>query len=274
MMRILVPMKWSALRTEVDPLSGSARVLPGRFGPDPSSLAALAWALRLARTTEGEVTVVTIGPKAAEAGLREALALGANVAKRIDGPADSEPLHVATCLAPLAAAADVVLLGARSIDRGSAAVAPALAAILERPGACGLLELELDLDRDALLAERRLPAGRRERIRVPLPAVVSVEAGTIDIGRAALPSLLAAAEVVIPVTSPERAPAESSASVVPYRPRPRDAPPPPTGDSPRERIAALSGALDAGSRAQTLELPADEAAAEIVATLRRWGYLA
>ena len=45
-MHILVAMKWSALRTEVDPLTGQATVTPGRFGPDPSSLAALAWALR------------------------------------------------------------------------------------------------------------------------------------------------------------------------------------------------------------------------------------
>ena len=268
MMRILVPLKWSALRTEVDPLTGSASVTPGRFGSDPASLAALAWALRL----EGEVTVVTIGPIAAEAGLREALALGAEAALRIEGPADPEPLEVAAALAPLAADADLVVLGARSVDRGSAAVAPALAALLERPGACGLLDVAWDGDR--LAAERRLPAGRRERVRVSLPAVVSVEAGTIELRRAALPAILEASNAAIEVLTPDHAPvADSATTVVPYRPRPRNAPPPPEGEQLRDRIASLSGALDAGSRARTVELPPEEAAAEIVASLRRWGYL-
>jgi len=271
-MRILVPLKWSALRTEVDPLSGSATVTPGRFGPDPSSLAALAWALRLAGADTGAVTAVTIGPKAAEAGLREALALGAGKAMRIEGPRDPEPLHVAALLAPLASDADLVVLGARSIDRGSAAAAPALAVLLERPSACGLLDAEFD--GDDLAVVRRLPAGRRERVRLSTPAVISVESGTITLERAALPAMLAANEATIDVIAPDRAAAaESAATVVPYRPRPRNAPPPPTGEQPRDRIAALSGALDAGSHAQQLELPPEEAATEIVATLRRWGYL-
>ena len=271
-MRILVPLKWSALRTEVDPLSGSARVLPGRFGPDPASSAALAWALRLAEPVEATVGVLTIGPEAAEAGLREALALGATDAQRIDGPADPEPLEVAEALASLAAGADLVVVGARSIDRGSAAVAAALATLLEWPGACGLLGV--DWDADGLRAERRLPAGRRERLRIDTPAVISIEAGTVAIDRAALPALLAAAKAGIAVVAPERAPTtESPAAVVPYRPRPRNAPAPPVGAEPRERIAALSGALEAGSRAQQIELPPEEAAAEIVAALRRWDYL-
>ena len=64
-----------------------------------------------------------------------------------------------------------------------------------------------------------------------------------------------------------------SGTAVPYRPRPRTVPPRPAGDEPRERTASLTGALESGSVAQKVELPPDEAAAEIVATLRRWGYL-
>ena len=272
MMDILVPLKWSALRTEVDPLTGSATVTAGRFGPDPSSLAALSWALRLAGSTGAAVTVVTIGPEAAEAGLRDALALGAAKALRIEGPADPEPLLVAALLGPLASESDLVVLGARSVDRGSAAVAPTLAALLERPSACGLLDVAWDGDR--LAAERRLPAGRRERVRLPMPAVISVESDSIPLGRAALPATLEASGATIEVVRPDHVPTASSvATVVPYRPRPRNAPPPPEGERPRDRIAALSGALEAGARAQTIELPPEEAAAEILATLRRWGYL-
>ncbi len=271
-MQILVPLKWTATRTEVEPLSASASVEPGRYGLDPSSVAALMWALRLAGSDEAEVTAVTAGSPAADAGLREALALGADRAIRVEAPAGVASLDVAAALAPLAGKADLVVAGARSMDRGSAAVAPALGAMLGRPAACGLLSVEWH--GGTLLAERRLPAGRREHVRLAPPAVISMEAATVELPRAPLPAVLAAAEAEIDVVITER-PLEPAATgtAVPYRPRPRTVPAPPAGDLPRERIAALSGALDAGSGAQQVELPPEEAAVEIVATLRRWGYL-
>jgi len=271
-MQILVPLKWSALRTEVDPASGASQVLPGQFGSDPASLAALMWALRLAGSVNAVVTVATIGAASAEEGLRVALALGADHACRVAAPDGCTPTDVAAALVPLATDADLVVVGARSIDGGSAAVAPALAASLDRPQACGLLAVEWDGDQ--LLAERRLPAGRRERVRLPLPAVISMEAGSIPPGRAPLPALLAAVDADIRRISPGRPIlAEPPGTTVPYRPRPRTVPPAPAGEEPRERIAALNGALDAGSRAQRVEVAPEEAAEEIVAVLRRWGYL-
>ena len=271
-MRFLVPLKWTPTRTEIAPLTAVASVEPGRYGLDPSSLAALQWAARLAEPVDAEVVTVTVGPPEAEAGLRHALALGADGAARIEAPAGVASLDVAAALAPLAEAADVVLLGARSLDRGSASVAPALGALLDRAAACGLLSVAWE--DGALLAERRLPAGRREHVRVGLPAVISLEAGTIDVPRAPLPALLDAGVAGVEVISPSRplVPAPAG-TVVPYRPRPRTVPPRPAGDEPRERIASISGALETGSGAQQLELPPEEAAAEIVATLRRWGYL-
>lgn len=271
-MELLVAIKWSALRTEVDALSGAARVTAGRFGPDPAGLAALAWASRLAADVGATVTAVTVGPVAADVGLRAALATGAGSAVRIEAPSAVGPLETAEALSAMAVAADLVVLGARSIDRGSAAVAPALAAMLGRAQACGLLSAEWR--GSDLFCERRLPAGRREHLRLPLPAVISMETGTIGLERASLPAMLAAAVAPIEVVAPERALVpESTGAVLPYRPRPRSLPPGPRGETPRERIASLTGALEAGSRAQQVRLPPAQAAAEIVATLRRWGYL-
>ena len=272
-MQILIGLRWSALRTEVDPLSGASAVLPVRFGIDPASAAALSWAFRLAAPTTASVTAVTQGPASAEDALREALSLGAQHAIRIDGPAGCSPSDVAAALAPLAAEADLIILGAYSIDGGSGAVAPSLAAILERPQACGLLSVAWEAG--SLAAERRLPGGRRERLRLPLPAVISMEAGTSPLSRASLPGWLEALAAEVRVVVPERTlKPRPVGTVVPYRPRPRTVPAPPQGDTARERIAALTGALDGGSHAQQVQLPPDGAAVEIIAALRRWGYLA
>lgn len=271
-MEFFVALKWSALRVEIDPLTGTARVLPGRFGPDPAGLAALEWARRLAAPVGARVTVGTVGPAAAEAGLRQALGLGATRAIRVHAPEGVGPTAVAEALSGPAAAADLVLAGAWSVDGGSAAVAATLAALLGRPQACGLLTVAWE--GAALVGERRLPAGRRERLRFRLPAVVSLEAGTIALRREPLPALLAAQEAALEVIYPAVPPAGAREGVEqPYRPRPRTIPARPGGDDPRERIAALTGALEAAPAAQRLHLDPPEAAAAIVEALRRWGYL-
>jgi electron transfer flavoprotein beta subunit len=271
-MEFFVALKWSALRVETDSLTGTARVLPGRYGPDPAGLAALEWARRLAAPVGARVTVGTVGPEAAEAVLRHALGLGASRAVRVHAADGADPTAVAAALAGPAAAADLVLTGAWSIDGGTAAVAPSLAALLGRSQACGLLTVAWE--GEALVGERRLPAGRRERLRLRLPAVVSLEAGTIALRREPLPALLAAQEAGLEVLHPAVPPAGAREGVEqPYRPRPRTVPARPDADDPRERIAVLTGALEAAPAAQQLHLDPPQAAAAIVETLRRWGYL-
>lgn len=271
-MKILVPVKWSALRTEIDPLTAAATVLEGRFGLDPASEAALEVALRLAGPVAAAVVAVTVGPSEAESGLRKALAAGADEAVRIDAPAGAASGDVAAAIAGSAGGADLVLAGAWSEDGGSASVAPMIAAHLGLPQACGLLDLRWD--GGALLGERRLPAGRRERLRIETPAVVSVEPATASLRRAPLPAVLAAEAASIAVVHPRRAiAAHRPAGVEPYRPRPRTVPPAPVGEDHRARIATLSGTAEPASRAQQLRLDPPEAAAAIVDALRRWGYL-
>lgn len=271
-MEILVPIKWSALRTEFDPLTGTGATLDGRFGIDPASSAALEWALTLGAEVGAEVVVLTVGPAAAADGLRQALAAGADRAVRIEARNDAGELAVAAAIASQAADADLVICGAWSEDGGSGSVAPAVAAYLNRPQGCGLLSLAW-ADGD-LTGARRIPGGRREVLRVPLPAVVSVEPGSALLRRASMPAVLGAAETDVAVVAPARpVPASAPGVVEPYRPRPRSIPPPPPGADHRERIQSLSGIAETDGRAQEVRLDPAEAAAFIVEKLRSWGYL-
>jgi len=271
-MEILVPIKWSALRTEFDPLSGAGATLAGRFGIDPASSAALEWALSLAAEAGGRVVALTVGSAAAEEGLRTALAAGADRAVRVEAPAGAGGPAVAGAIASQAGGADLIVCGAWSEDGGSASVPPALAALLDRPQACGLLSLEW-ADGD-LTGARRIPGGRRELLRISLPAVVSVEPGTASLRRASMPALLASADAEIAVVAPTPAVAAAAGGVVePYRPRPRSIPPPPAGADHRERIQSLAGTTETGGRAQEVRLDPPEAAEFIIEKLREWGYL-
>ena len=85
---------------------------------------------------DASVTVATVGPPAAEAALRGAVARGADRAVRVDSPRDLRSDAVAGALAPLAAGCTWVLCGDYSLDRGSGSVPALIAAHRDdRPGA-------------------------------------------------------------------------------------------------------------------------------------------
>ena len=94
----------------------------------------------------------------------------------------------------------VVVCGAWSIDRGSGSVPAFLAARLDAAQALGLVSLSFDASpRRTIEAERRLDRGRRERLRVAAPAVLSVEGGSARLRRATLDRVLAARSIDIDV---------------------------------------------------------------------------
>ena len=67
-----------------------------------------------------------------------------------------------------------------------------------RPSGWCALSIGADPEAD-LVAERRLDAGWRERLRVPLPAVCSVEGAGVRLRRAPLEGALAASDLPVPV---------------------------------------------------------------------------
>jgi electron transfer flavoprotein beta subunit len=176
----------------------------------------------------------------------------------------------------------VVCCGDASVDRGSGSVPAFLAGELEVAQGLGLVGVSLtawtvsEQDLPSLEVERRLDRGRRERLRLTPPFVMSVEAGTARLRRASLRRSLASLEAVVTVLPEEASESDTPVELVgheAYRPRTRVVSPPAAGLGPRDRIAALTGALHERPAARTLVLDAEVAADELLAALAEWGEL-
>jgi electron transfer flavoprotein beta subunit len=274
--QIAVALKWVDLRPEVDPLTGAVRDDARFSGCSPADEAALEWALRYADGCSGpspvDVVAVTAGPAGADAALRLALASGATSAHRIDLSADADSAVVAKALATLLRHCDIVWCGDASLDRGSGAVPALLAAELDAVQALGLVGVELG-EASHIVATRRLDGGRRERLRVEAPAVLSVEGSTARLRRASLAATLASQRSSIAVHRFDHAPPHPARVTRPFRPRPRVLPAP-TGSSALERIGTLTDTQSAQtSSGDPITLDPAAAADRILEALTAWGYL-
>jgi len=272
-------LKWADRRPGVDPLTGEVRTDPRTSGASDADRAALEWGLRLGDAWGVPVVAITAAGELADAVLREALAAGAARAIRVELEGGAPSAEVAAALAEaLPGGVDVVVCGAWSLDRGSGSVPAFLAAHLGAAQALGLVSLSFAATQPGeLRGERRLDRGRRERLRVPLPTVLSVEGGSARLRRAGLDGVLAARgaalEVVTPAAVRRAEPAGGAVRTGPYRPRPRVLPSPPPGLSAGQRVLALTGALVERTPPRRLVLEPAEAADRLLDQLREWGYL-
>ncbi len=126
-----------------------------------------------------DVTVFTIGSKAHEKQMREALAKGADAAVRLeDGAFDgSDSLGVARILAEAAKAEGVQMLffGKQAIDGDNAQVPSMVAELLDWPQV--LVVDKLEVDGGSAKAWRDAGGGAREIVQTSLPAVISTDKG-------------------------------------------------------------------------------------------------
>jgi electron transfer flavoprotein beta subunit len=247
------------LRPDVNPLSGLVRVDPRRADLSPSDAAALELARRVAEAWGGQTLAVAAGPPSIDGVLRQALAVGADVRRVPYGPDEfgivdgselvADPNQLAAALAGAIRAVGapaLVICGDRSALRGTGAVPASLAHHLRAAQALGLVSLRVAEAGAALIGERRLDGGWRERLLIRPPAVCSVEAAGVRLRRASLSASLAAADAAVPVSPTIRSsgPARVSAGPArPYRPRSRVVPAPAGGT--RDRLLALTGAFAA-----------------------------
>lgn len=242
--------------------------VPGLSAADE---AAIEMALRHGEAIRTTVIAVTVGGAPSDAGLRIALACGAKTAIRVDAPDGMDSAAVAAALTPVVAHSAAVWCGDYSSDRGTGSVPAFLAAQLRRQQALGLIGVEFA---DQLRVTRRLDGGRREVLRITGPAVMSVEGSIARLRRASLrPALAAQSAEVLPYGTSVVLHGNTSTAVVrPYRPRARVLPAP-TGDTPLDRLRALTDASSAPQPGETVTAPPAEAAARIIAVLAGWGYL-
>jgi electron transfer flavoprotein beta subunit len=246
-------------------------------GVSAADEAALEIALGIAAAAGAEVTVICLGPPSADDVLRDAIAVGAADAVRIDASTELDSRVVAVALAEHLAGYDLVVCGDYSLDRGTGSVPAFLAGELGSAQALGLLEVQPiddpaeDRAASTLRAVRRLDGGRREILRVHVPAVLSVEGSAANLRRASLAASLAARTApVLVVRGPHGRLPETE--IHPYRPRAR-ALPAPRGGSSLDRVRQILdvGGGDIHAELVTLDPPA--AASKILDQLRDWGYL-
>jgi electron transfer flavoprotein beta subunit len=130
---------------------------------------------RTPKKREGEVVVVTLGPKEAETQLRSALATGADRAIRIDATdeqLDGRLVAKALCNVALAEKPDLILLGKQAVDGDSNFVGQALAELLDFPMAT--FAATINEEAGAVLVSREVDGGLCT-LRLRLPALITVD---------------------------------------------------------------------------------------------------
>jgi electron transfer flavoprotein beta subunit len=207
---------------------------------NPGDAAALVMALGLKATDDGtksEITLISIGPVRVQHYLRNGLALGADRAVRLwdkDLP-DLSPHQKARLLTAAVSryGADLVLTGASSLDTGNGQVGLLTAGWLDLPCVSEVVGLEPDKEQKSLTLTRDIGRGKREKVRCPLPAVITVK-GERQLPYASLDRLVESNSAAIELLSPaglgisreqlQNDPTRVTGLVYP-RPRPRKAPP-------------------------------------------------
>lgn len=284
-MRIAVCVKWvpdPEFPLQADP-SGVSLDTPGlTYVVGQADMVACEAAMRLKEKTAAIVSLFTAGPEASEAGLRAAIALGADEATRVHftegglGGGTRSGRLLAAAIAQ--SKADFVVCGARSSDSGSGAVPATIAELLGVPLVTNVVSIS---GTETLEVERRLEGGRRQTVRVQAPAVLTVEENLCEPRYPSVVARRRAERMAISQRTPSELgvelPMPALALLKLQGPRPLAArlAAPPTGLPARLRLAyVLAGGPDQKRASQRLEGPVASQADQLMAFLRANGALA
>jgi electron transfer flavoprotein beta subunit len=129
------------------------------------------------RLGEGEVVVVTVGDKEAEAALRRCLAMGADRAIRV-AAAPLDPDSTARALAGVVSqeSPDLVLTGVQSADSVQGSTGVALAELVGLPRVAVVTRIDWS-GSGAATVDRELEGGLVEVVEVDTPALLTIQTG-------------------------------------------------------------------------------------------------
>ncbi|MEO5710701.1 MAG: electron transfer flavoprotein subunit beta/FixA family protein [Nocardioidaceae bacterium] len=208
----------------VPDLGGEISLTADAMGVDDSSLGhtvsphedcAVELAIAVAKDTDGQATVLTLGSSDATEQLRNALALGCTAAVLVEADASAYgPADVAGAIADVVRAHeaagttyDLVLLGNDASDTGDFQVGIRLSYLLDRPVVGGVSTLSVTGDR--VEARGGSPDGGTEIFDVPLPAVLTVMEGGIEPRYPSIPGRMKAKKVQVQEVAPSGSPVGS-----------------------------------------------------------------
>lgn len=151
--------------------------------------------LREKRPDVTQATALLVGPEKAAEALRTALAVGCDDGIHLQDDAfdtlDEQQIAAAIAAVIKGQGYDLVLLGKQEIDLDSGQLGPALAEFLDVPHVGAMVKFELAADGKSFAARRRVE-GAEEVVQVPLPALVTVDKGLVEMRYPSLPNLMKA----------------------------------------------------------------------------------
>ena len=209
--RILVCLKQVPNKESVYTIDVFGRVKneAGYYETNQTDIYALEQALILKRNTGAEVTVLSLGKRRVLQTLREALAKGADKAIYVDftGLHDADPSLSAMIIAEAINEQnyDLVLTGVESDDLAWGQTGVLLAQLLKVPYATIVTNIDVDENWVKATVERELENNAVERVEIALPAVLTVQTSSVEIGRATLNGILQVRKKEIRTTSPKGA---------------------------------------------------------------------
>jgi electron transfer flavoprotein beta subunit len=206
---------------------------------------ALEESLRLKERHGGEVVVCSAGPARVAQVIREALARGADRAIHVedDGLAAADAFVVADALAGAMKEEqfDLILTGLQSDDQGFAQTGVIVAERLALPHATIIMDVQADGGQ--LRVKRELEGGWFQWVKMPLPAVLTIQSGINQLRYATLKGIMAAKKKEIRKVAPSAA------------------------ATPRQKIVSLY-VPSKTKKTQLISGSANEAAKELVKKLR------
>jgi electron transfer flavoprotein beta subunit len=194
-MKVLVPVKRvvdSNVKVRVKADNTSVDMTNLKMALNPFCEIAIEEAVRLKEAgIATEVVVVSVGSKAVQEQLRTAMALGADRAIHIETDEELVPLSIAKLLKAVQdkEQAQLIIFGKQSIDGDNNQTGQMLAALTDMPQAT--FASEVKIDGDIVTVTREIDGGL-QTLKMPLPAIVTVDLRLNEPRYASLPNIMKA----------------------------------------------------------------------------------